>query len=348
MPALVVGHVVHDRARPLRHRFRNRHHAWLVEVPAGRREPQTVPGRLGAVLGRALRLRAADHLDAGRLGGGLRGDLERWLHRRGVELAPEDQVLLLAQPRVAGYAFNPLSVWWVLRDPAPPHNPLQHPQPPQSTELPRSKCRDHSTYCVVGGSAGEGDEDGEGGGRQVVAVVAEVHNTYGERHAYLLRPDAQGRSSQDKEFYVSPFNDVEGRYEIRTSLTPERVTVSIALHTGDPAPTYGDPAPTYDDPAATSGDPAPTSGDPVGTPEDLDRDPAGGAIRSAPSTEPLFTATVTGRPHAVTPRRVLATLVRQPGGSYRTSALIRAHGVWLWLRRLPVRPRPHHPEDSVR
>lgn len=181
---------------------------------------------------------------------------------------------------------------------------------------------------------GEGDEDGEGGGQQVVAVVAEVHNTYGERHAYLLRPDAQGRSSQDKEFYVSPFNDVEGRYEIRTSLTPERVTVSIALHT--------------DDPAATSGDPAPTPSDQVGTPEDLDRDPACGAIRSAPSTEPLFTATVTGRPHAVTPRRVLATLVRQPGGSYRTSALIRAHGVWLWLRRLPVRPRPHHPEDSVR
>jgi DUF1365 family protein len=26
-------------------------------------------------------------------------------------------------------------------------------------------------------------------------VVAEVHNTYGERHCYLLRPDADGRAS---------------------------------------------------------------------------------------------------------------------------------------------------------
>ena len=28
--------------------------------------------------------------------------------------------------------------------------------------------------------------------------------------------------------------------------------------------------------------------------------------------------------------------------TYRISALIRLHGVWLWIRRLPVRPRPEH------
>src|SRR4029079_6208710 len=28
----------------------------------------------------------------------------------------------------------------------------------------------------------------------LVCVVAEVHNTYGERHCYLLRPDAQGHA----------------------------------------------------------------------------------------------------------------------------------------------------------
>ena len=46
-------------------------------------------------------------------------------------------------------------------------------------------------------------------------VVAEVHNTYGERHAYLLRPEADGTAEVGKEFYVSPFNDVSGRYDFR-------------------------------------------------------------------------------------------------------------------------------------
>ena len=49
-------------------------------------------------------------------------------------------------------------------------------------------------------------------------VVAEVHNTYGERHCYLLRPDADGRAGADKAFYVSPFFAVDGRYDIRTRL----------------------------------------------------------------------------------------------------------------------------------
>ena len=48
----------------------------------------------------------------------------------------------------------------------------------------------------------------------LACVVAEVHNTYGERHCYLLRPDAGGRAGADKEFYVSPFFAVDGRYEM--------------------------------------------------------------------------------------------------------------------------------------
>ncbi|MHC5905216.1 DUF1365 domain-containing protein [Streptomyces sp. S6] len=46
-------------------------------------------------------------------------------------------------------------------------------------------------------------------------VVAEVHNTYGGRHAYLLHPDDTGTARADKEFYVSPFFPVDGRYRMR-------------------------------------------------------------------------------------------------------------------------------------
>jgi len=51
-------------------------------------------------------------------------------------------------------------------------------------------------------------------------VLAQVRNTFGEMHLYDARlvPDADGsgtvRASFDKEFYVSPFFDVSGRYEI--------------------------------------------------------------------------------------------------------------------------------------
>ena len=60
-------------------------------------------------------------------------------------------------------------------------------------------------------------------GGVLVCVVAEVHNTYGERHAYLLRPDEAGVAVTDKDFYVSPFFDVSGTYELRFTLRPDLV-----------------------------------------------------------------------------------------------------------------------------
>jgi DUF1365 family protein len=61
-------------------------------------------------------------------------------------------------------------------------------------------------------------------------VVAEVHNTYGQRHCYLLRPDAEGRADVDKAFYVSPFYPVDGRYRMSLPEPGERLSLTIALH----------------------------------------------------------------------------------------------------------------------
>ncbi len=65
------------------------------------------------------------------------------------------------------------------------------------------------------------------------AIVAEVHNTHGERHCYLVRPDAAGRGGVDKVFYVSPFFEVDGRYELRCPPPGEKVDVSVVLRRGD-------------------------------------------------------------------------------------------------------------------
>jgi DUF1365 family protein len=60
-------------------------------------------------------------------------------------------------------------------------------------------------------------------------VVVEVHNTYGERHCYLLETDGTGRASVPKAFYVSPFNDVDGQYRMKLPEPGDRLAVSIVL-----------------------------------------------------------------------------------------------------------------------
>lgn len=67
-------------------------------------------------------------------------------------------------------------------------------------------------------------------------IVAEVHNTYGGRHAYLLDPDDTGRDVVDKTFYVSPFFAADGRYRMRISPPDREVRITIALELGGRVP----------------------------------------------------------------------------------------------------------------
>ncbi|WP_217487148.1 DUF1365 domain-containing protein [Rhodococcus sp. W8901] len=62
-----------------------------------------------------------------------------------------------------------------------------------------------------------------------VCVIAEVHNTYGERHCYLLRPDSAGAARATKEFYVSPFNDVDGEYRMTLPVPGAALRLVISL-----------------------------------------------------------------------------------------------------------------------
>ncbi|HEX3331063.1 MAG TPA: DUF1365 domain-containing protein [Gaiellales bacterium] len=63
-------------------------------------------------------------------------------------------------------------------------------------------------------------------------VVAEVHNTYGQRHCYLLEPGERGRASAGKGFYVSPFLTVDGSYEMTLAPPDERLSVQMSLRQG--------------------------------------------------------------------------------------------------------------------
>jgi uncharacterized protein len=240
LPALVVGRVSHSRLDPVRHSFRHGAYQWLVDL-------DEIP-ELPAYLRPFARFRSADHLGDPALP--IKANVERFLALRAIELGEGARVLMLANARILGHVFDPLSVFW----------------------------------CYDGGGA-------------LACVVAEVHNTYGERHAYLLRPDADGKAEQGKELYVSPFFDVSGSYELRFAMAPDMVATTVAL------------------------------------------------LRTGSL---VFCATFRGRPQPATQTAVLKQLIRRPLMTQRISALIRMHGIWLWLRRLPIQTRPARvPQEGV-
>ncbi len=67
-------------------------------------------------------------------------------------------------------------------------------------------------------------------------VVVEVHNTHLERHLYTLRPTTAGPrfvASMEKDFYVSPFIDMEGQYTVHVQDDPTRLRIAINERQGD-------------------------------------------------------------------------------------------------------------------
>ena len=176
--ALYECRINHVRTAPLRSAFGYRSYLWLVDLDD---LPQLPPW-----LGPLASFRAGDHL--GDPHHSIRANVDGFLARRGVDLNG-GRILMLANARVLGYVFNPLTVYWC-------HRP------------------DGALACVI----------------------AEVHNTYHQRHCYLLRTDSEGRAAVPKEFYVSPFYPVDGGYQMTLPEPGQRLALTIVLDRGDGHP----------------------------------------------------------------------------------------------------------------
>jgi DUF1365 family protein len=61
-------------------------------------------------------------------------------------------------------------------------------------------------------------------------VLAEVQNTYSERHCYLLRPDEAGLACVNKEMYVSPFYGVQGSYRMRLPEPAAELALTVSMY----------------------------------------------------------------------------------------------------------------------
>lgn len=63
----------------------------------------------------------------------------------------------------------------------------------------------------------------------LACVIAEVHNTYHGRHRYLVFPNRHGNAVMAKQFYVSPFNRVDGYYRLHLPEPADRLRLAITL-----------------------------------------------------------------------------------------------------------------------
>ncbi len=107
------------------------------------------------------------------------------LAEHGIDAA-DGAILLLAQPRVLGHVFNPVSFWL---------------------------CHDRDDILRV--------------------VIAEVSNTFGDRHSYLCHAEDFAPITRDltlsarKVFHVSPFQPISGGYTFRFDIAAEHIGIWI-------------------------------------------------------------------------------------------------------------------------
>jgi DUF1365 family protein len=173
---------MHRRLTPRHHRFKYSVFALLLDL-------DELPGLdCGLSLFKYNRrgLFSFQDRDHGPTDAGEPRDLKRWLDSLLADagIVAKGARRVLCYPRILGYVFNPLSVW----------------------------------FC----------HDEQGG---LKAIVYEVHNTYAERHAYVLPAGDDTRLVRHgcpKAFYVSPLLSRDCRYHFR--IRPPAGDVAVAIH----------------------------------------------------------------------------------------------------------------------
>ncbi|KIN63197.1 putative cyclopropane/cyclopropene fatty acid synthesis protein [Sulfitobacter noctilucicola] len=181
----VAGQTFHGRKGAVENSFRYSIDYVLCDAEA----PLATPRLFGRNKPALMSLHDTDHGGPPKKGNGA-----VWAREvlAGHDISGVARIDLLAQPRVLGHVFNPVSFWL---------------------------CRDAS--------------DG------LIAVIAEVSNTFGDRHCYLCaHPDLRSITAQDrlhatKIFHVSPFQRVEGGYTFRFDINAQHVGIWIDYMAGE-------------------------------------------------------------------------------------------------------------------
>lgn len=180
--ALYAGRVVHARLKPKQHKLSYACYWLLLDLD----ELETLSRKLRTFsLDRfnLFSLRTRDYGDGSQTD--LRTQARAHLDKAGVDLTG-GKIFLLTMPRILGYGFNPLSVYFCQR------------------------------------------ADGT-----LAAMIYEVHNTFGQRHSYLI-PIEDGAAAEvmqtcAKDFYVSPFMEMNLRYDFCVLPPAAKTRVSVKV-----------------------------------------------------------------------------------------------------------------------
>ena len=181
----IAGETYHGRRGATKNAFRYSIDYVLLDAEA---EVKT-PGLFGRGRGNLMSLQDSDHGGAPKAGRGA-----AWVRDvLGAHDVPSPKrIELLAQPRVLGHVFNPVSFW----------------------------------LCY--------DDD-----NTLTTIIAEVSNTFGDRHSYLCRHN-DGREitkadtlAAQKLMHVSPFQPVEGGYTFRYDIQADSIGIWIDYSRGN-------------------------------------------------------------------------------------------------------------------
>jgi len=181
---LYAGSVMHHRWRPHIHKLRYRVFWSMLGID----EIDLLSAKLKLFSHNRFNLVSfydRDHGGTSELS--LHGQINALLRQSGIDVIG-GKIMLFCMPRILGYGFNPLSVFFCYR------------------------------------------RDGV-----LAAIIYEVHNTFGERHSYVVPCDSVDRDviTQQcaKEFYVSPFLGMDISYQFHVH--PPDGSVKIAIRGND-------------------------------------------------------------------------------------------------------------------
>lgn len=180
----IEGETFHARRGAVKNAFRYSIDYVLVDVEAEQRSP----GLFSRQAANLMSLHDKDHGGPPKQGKGVAW-VRDVLARHDLRL--NGRIELLAQPRILGHVFNPVSFWL---------------------------CYHKSRLTVV---------------------IAEVTNTFGDRHSYLCHHDDLREISRDetlsarKVLHVSPFQPVAGGYRFRFDINDKNISIHIDYSQGN-------------------------------------------------------------------------------------------------------------------
>ncbi len=190
--SIYLGELMHHRFKPKTHRFAYRVASWLLDLDS----IDELDKKLTLFSSNRFNVVSFYHRDHGDGSDTpLQDQIKLLLQQHDIDTP--DKISLLCYPRMFGYTFNPLAVYFCYRD------------------------------------------------GLLTAIVYEVSNTFGERHSYVAKTDAETGSNDhvsidhktkvfhqraDKALHVSPFFPMDCYYHFRTRPPQESVTLAINLH----------------------------------------------------------------------------------------------------------------------